>query len=80
VAQKKYTYIYDKNGTEIHCLKKHIFPKFLEFLPYHFLLVSVGKSSLLNYQDVSTGSLIASIKVEIKLKFFFFFENFENLI
>jgi U3 small nucleolar RNA-associated protein 7 len=24
VAQKKYTYIYDHNGVEIHCLRKHL--------------------------------------------------------
>lgn len=40
VAQKNYTYIYDHQGTEIHCLNKHIEPLFLEFLPYHFLLAS----------------------------------------
>jgi U3 small nucleolar RNA-associated protein 7 len=41
VAQKKYTYIYDKTGLELHCLKEHIEANKLEFLPYHFLLVSV---------------------------------------
>jgi U3 small nucleolar RNA-associated protein 7 len=40
VAQKKYVYIYDHAGTEIHCLSKHLEPLFLEFLPYHFLLAS----------------------------------------
>lgn len=40
VAQKKYAYIYDHNGVELHCLKKHLEPLFLEFLPYHFLLTS----------------------------------------
>ena len=41
VAQKKYTYIYDSSGMELHCLKDHIEANKLQFLPYHFLLASV---------------------------------------
>ena len=50
VAQKKYVYIYDAKGTEVHCMKSHIQPQALEFLPYHFLLVSVGNAGYLKYQ------------------------------
>lgn len=55
VAQKKHLYIYDSNGIELHCMKDHVEPNFLEFLPYHFLLVSASKAGFLKYLDVSLG-------------------------
>jgi len=58
VAQKKYCYIYDSAGVELHCLRKHIEVTKMEYLPYHFLLCTVGKSGYLKYQDTSTGNLI----------------------
>ncbi|PGH05218.1 U3 small nucleolar RNA-associated protein 7 [Blastomyces parvus] len=61
VAQKKYVYIYDHAGVEIHCLNKHVEATHLEFLPYHFLLASVATSGYLKYTDTSTGQLVAEL-------------------
>ncbi|KAI9193757.1 WD40-repeat-containing domain protein [Polychytrium aggregatum] len=65
VAQKKYTYIYDNTGLEIHCLRKHIDVNKLDFLPYHFLLVSVGTPGWILYQDTSTGKLVAEWRTKL---------------
>eukprot|EP01135_Chromosphaera_perkinsii_P001323 Nk52_evm50s164 gene=Nk52_evmTU50s164 len=65
VAQKKYVYIYDNTGMEIHCLRNHIEPTKLEFLPYHFLLASIGNSGFLKYQDTSTGQLIVEHRTKL---------------
>ncbi|AQZ10205.1 UTP7 (YER082C) [Zygosaccharomyces parabailii] len=59
VAQKKYTFIYDHEGVELHRLKQHIEARHLEFLPYHYLLVTAGETGWLKYQDVSTGQLVS---------------------
>jgi len=50
--------IYDNEGAEIHSLGDHQDALQLEFLPYHFLLASVGRSGFLKYTDTSTGQLI----------------------
>jgi U3 small nucleolar RNA-associated protein 7 len=59
VAQNKYAYIYDAKGVEIHCLKKHERPYKLDFLPYHFLLTSVGHSGWIKWHDISIGEYVA---------------------
>ncbi|KAJ6782582.1 hypothetical protein PWT90_05698 [Aphanocladium album] len=67
-AQKKYVYIYDRNGVELHCLRKHIEPTHMEFLPYHFLLATIkvqGNGGVLRYQDTSTGQLVAEIPTKL---------------
>ncbi|RKF57703.1 putative U3 small nucleolar RNA-associated protein 7 [Erysiphe neolycopersici] len=65
VAQKKYVYIYDSVGVELHCLKKHIEVTNMEFLPYHFLLATVGNSGCLKYQDISTGKIVIELPTKL---------------
>ena len=65
VAQKKYVYIYDHEGTEIHKLKQHLDPTLLDFLPYHYLLVSAGKSGWLRYHDISTGEMVGALRTKL---------------
>ncbi|KAI8945209.1 WD40-repeat-containing domain protein [Xylaria longipes] len=65
VAQKKNVYIYDGAGVELHCLNQHREVSHLEFLPYHFLLVTLGASGHLKYQDVSTGQLVSEIATKL---------------
>ncbi|CCH43348.1 U3 small nucleolar RNA-associated protein [Wickerhamomyces ciferrii] len=65
VAQKKYTFIYDHEGTELHRMKQHIDVKHLDFLPYHYLLVTGGNTGFIKYQDVSTGLLVNEIRTKM---------------
>ncbi|CAM9292995.1 unnamed protein product [Chrysoparadoxa australica] len=65
VAQRKYVYIYDSQGAEVHCLRKHLEPHVLQFLPYHFLLASIGRTGYLKYQDVSTGELVGELRTKL---------------
>jgi U3 small nucleolar RNA-associated protein 7 len=64
-AQKRFVYIYDKRGLEVHCLREHAQPHALEFLPRHFLLASVGEQGVLTYQDTSHGALVAQHRTRL---------------
>ncbi|KAL1407425.1 putative U3 small nucleolar RNA-associated protein 7 [Vanrija albida] len=65
VAQKKYVFIYDENGVELHKLKHHIDPTHMEYLPYHYLLSTVGNAGHLKYHDVSTGVMLTQIATHL---------------
>ena len=59
VAQKRNVYIYDHHGVEIHNLDQHIEVQHMEFLPYHFLLATIGKAGWIKWHDTSTGQMVA---------------------
>ncbi|SMN19915.1 similar to Saccharomyces cerevisiae YER082C UTP7 Nucleolar protein [Maudiozyma saulgeensis] len=65
VAQKRYTFIYDHEGVELHRLKQHVDVRHLQFLPYHFLLATAGETGWLKYQDVSTGALVTETRTKL---------------
>ncbi|CAA7059951.1 unnamed protein product [Microthlaspi erraticum] len=61
-AQKKYAYIYSRDGAELHCLKERGKVDRLRFLKNHFLLASVNELGQLHYQDVTHGGMVASFR------------------
>lgn len=65
VAQKKYCYIYDQAGVELHCIKDQTYQTHLEFLPYHYLLVSAGDMADLFFRDISTGQQVCKMKTHL---------------
>ncbi|MES1908576.1 MAG: hypothetical protein MHM6MM_001485 [Cercozoa sp. M6MM] len=64
-AQRQFTYVYDKDGTELHCLQKMGKMWTLDFLPYHFLLTGIGQNGVLKYVDTSTGEMVSELKTKM---------------
>ena len=64
-AQKNHVYIYDHTGAEVNRLSDHQDPFALEFLPYHWLLASIGRAGWLKYHDTSTGSLVSKHRTQL---------------
>ncbi|CAJ1338539.1 unnamed protein product [Effrenium voratum] len=60
----KYIYIYDSQGMELHCIKHQKFPTHLDFLPYHFLLVSAGEKEIA-WRDITHGQQVAEHKMHL---------------
>ena len=59
-AQRKCAYIYDSiSGAEIHCLKDQAKVTHVDYLPFHFLLVSWAENGIIRYLDTSTGQQVA---------------------
>lgn len=57
VAQKRFVYMYTKEGTEMHILSKMAHMDRLAYLPRHMLLAAASSSySTMQYIDVSTGA------------------------
>ncbi|KAL8296731.1 hypothetical protein RB601_003766 [Gaeumannomyces tritici] len=65
VAQKKHVFIYDHQGIELHCLRKHNDVTHMQFLPYHFLLSTANRGGMLRYQDTSTGQIVSEIATKL---------------
>lgn len=65
LSQRKYVYIYDSSGLQLHVLRNHREPGVLQFLPYHLLLASATAREASHrhicYTDTSTGEVAAEI-------------------
>lgn len=64
-AQKNHVFLYDSTGVEIHRLDAHTDVAAMNFLPYHWLLSTIGRAGVLKYQDTSTGQLVSEHKTKL---------------
>lgn len=65
LSQRKYVYIYDSSGAQLHVLRNHREPGVLRFLPHHLLLASASTREAphrrICYTDTSTGEVAAEL-------------------
>ncbi|WUR05063.1 WD40 repeat domain-containing protein [Vairimorpha necatrix] len=66
LAQTNCVFIYNKQGVEVHAVRENSNVKNLEFLPYHFLLVSTSSDGFLRYQDTTNGRFVSSYFIKDK--------------
>ena len=61
VAQRRFVYMYTKEGEEVHILSKMANNDRLEYLPKHMILCGTSSTySTLHFMDISTGKEIAT--------------------
>lgn len=65
VAQKNWVHFYDNQGIELHCVKGMDRVRCLEYLPYHFLVVSGSDTGFMSWLDTSTGQMVASYQSKL---------------
>lgn len=66
LAQSNCVFIYNKQGVEVHAVRDNSNAKHLEYLPYHFLLVSASSDGFLKYQDTTNGKIVSTVHIKDK--------------